>query len=595
MTTTSRAASIVTSLALVPLLTSATVHPASDEAEGEARSGGAEGAFTEFVDASQETGGNAYVLAALYRVCFDEGYETWMCADDGNDLITDGEDFHTTLEDIGWELNSAENDHTRDPEYALDEGYSGGFTDEREEGEEASDERLREEAREAWIAAIEDLPIEDAEDISEDIFETALAWKVEGAMTEDCRPEDEGRPDDDDDDDDGDDDGDSAEASTASTTFEVQRASAATPASDSSGFEVPEEYVEPLESAAETSGLPVELLAAQIQQESGWDETAQSPAGARGLTQFTRATWDSYGEGSFDPYPDPVAAIEAQGVYMAELMDIVDSMADNDEEKIELALAAYNAGPGAVQDHGGVPPFSETEHYVVHIPEMANEMGADLVISASQGGCNANYDVPDLEDVDCEAYEEGRHYDYQQGPTYPILLEDALHQSAHPGLMCGLVAFGAEYDGELPGDADHSPFGTRSSNDWGAGDTPVSVPGQLGDDHPWGGAIDIAINHQHDGGAFYWSQEGQEYGREIAEFYMEHAEELNVYMVIYWEKQWMASDDPKPWDEWDTYTGTQNGWSPTDSYGRDHNGYIESAEHDNGAHRNHPHISFDPR
>ena len=587
MTTTSRAASIVTSLALVPLLTSATVHPASDEAEGEARSGGAEGAFTEFVDASQETGGNAYVLAALYRVCFDEGYETWMCADDGNDLITDGEDFHTTLEDIGWELNSAENDHTRDPEYALDEGYSGGFTDEREEGEEASDERLREEAREAWIAAIEDLPIEDAEDISEDIFETALAWKVEGAMTEDCRP----------DDDDGDDDDDDVEAE-ASSAMSIQPAASVVPASNTSPIEIPEEYVEPLEDAADVAGLPVELLAVQIEQESSWDEEARSGADARGLTQFTRETWESFGEGPFDPYPEPIAAIEAQGEYMAYLMDFVEPMADNDEEQIELALAAYNAGPGAVEEHDGVPPYSETQHYVVHIPEMANEMGADLVVAASQGGCNANYDVPDLEDVDCEAYEEGRHYDYQQGPTYPILLEDALHGSAQAGLMCGLVAFGAEYDGELPGDETHSPFGTRSGNDWGAGDTPVSIPSQLGMDHPWGGAIDITIDHQHDGTTFYFTEHGQEYGREIAEFYMEHADELNVYMVIYWEKQWFASDDPKPWDEWDAYGA--GGWSPVggapgDSLGQEYSDYVESPDEDNLAHRNHPHISFDPR
>lgn len=558
MSTLSRAVSICAALALTPSLVSSGIAQASEEQGEGGRTGGSEGAFEEFVDASHETGGDAFILAALYRICLDEGYETWMCADDGDDRIDDGEDFHGTLAEMGQALNSAESRHTRDPELTIDEGHSGGFTDEREEGESDSDASLREQAREAWTAAIEELPVEDAEEISEDVFERALGWMVEGAFTESCQP---------------------ADSSGGSS-------------SDASDIEVPSDYVEPLEEAADVSGLPVEVLAAQIEQESGWDENAESPAGARGLTQFMPDTWAEWGEGDIT---DPIAAIDAQGRFMGHLMDHVESYADNDEEHIEFALAAYNAGPGAVDDHEGVPPFSETEHYVVVIPEMANEMGADLVVSASRGGCNSNYEVPDLDDVDCEAYEEGRHHDYQQGPTYPILLEDALHDAAHPGLMCGLVAFGAEYDGQLPGDETHSPFGTRSGNDWGAGDTPVSVPSQLGDDHPWGGAIDIAIDHQHDGGMFYWSQEGQEYGREIAEFYMEHAEELNVYMVIYWEKQWMASDDPKPWDEWDTYNGTQNGWSPTDSFGEDHSGYIQSPDHDNGAHRNHPHISFDPR
>ena len=153
---------------------------------------------------------------------------------------------------------------------------------------------------------------------------------------------------------------------------------------------------------------------------------------------------------------------------------------------------------------------------MVAIPEMANEAGGELVVSASSGGCD-DYDVPDLSDVDCEAYESGTHYDYQQGPQYPILLEDALHPAAHGGMACGVVAFHQDYDGQLPQIARDSPFGTRSENNWGADDVTTQIPSSVGDDHPWGGAIDVALDHQYEGGQFYWSQQGQEYGREIAQ------------------------------------------------------------------------------
>lgn len=121
--------------------------------------------------------------------------------------------------------------------------------------------------------------------------------------------------------------------------------------------------------ASKASGVPAPILAAQLEAESSWNPNAQSPAGAVGLAQFMPGTWDAYGEGS---PTDPKAAIKAQGNYMGTLMDSMKSLADKTgEDVIALALAAYNAGPPAVQQYGGVPPYKETQEYVQKIPAAA--------------------------------------------------------------------------------------------------------------------------------------------------------------------------------------------------------------------------------
>lgn len=130
---------------------------------------------------------------------------------------------------------------------------------------------------------------------------------------------------------------------------------------------VPEEYWTAIESAAAQSGISADVLAAQIQQESAWNPDAESPAGAQGIAQFMPGTAAQY---DLDPF-DPIASIEAQGRYMADLQEEVAGLASTERELIELTLAAYNAGPGAVQQHGGIPPFAETQHYVETIMESA--------------------------------------------------------------------------------------------------------------------------------------------------------------------------------------------------------------------------------
>jgi soluble lytic murein transglycosylase-like protein len=90
-----------------------------------------------------------------------------------------------------------------------------------------------------------------------------------------------------------------------------------------------------------------------------------SRSGARGIAQFMPATARAYGLAN--PF-DPAAAIDAQGRLMADLLRRFGS--------VPLALAAYNAGPGAVQRYGGIPPFRETQEYVRRILALAGGAAA---------------------------------------------------------------------------------------------------------------------------------------------------------------------------------------------------------------------------
>lgn len=133
---------------------------------------------------------------------------------------------------------------------------------------------------------------------------------------------------------------------------------------DTGSTHVPEQYQVAIESAAAEAGIPTAIVAAQIDTESGFDENAQSPAGARGIAQFMPATWDHYGQGSITNGHDSIAAL---GRYMADLRNEVESLADTEEDEIRFMLAAYNAGPPAVRNFGGIPPYPETQDYVTQI------------------------------------------------------------------------------------------------------------------------------------------------------------------------------------------------------------------------------------
>ncbi len=111
-------------------------------------------------------------------------------------------------------------------------------------------------------------------------------------------------------------------------------------------------------------GVSTALLAAQLQAESGFDPGAVSPAGAQGIAQFMPATAAAYG--LRDPF-DPAAAIDAQARLMADLLSQFGSTS--------LALAAYNAGPGAVAACDCVPPYPETQAYVARILALMDGAG----------------------------------------------------------------------------------------------------------------------------------------------------------------------------------------------------------------------------
>lgn len=98
--------------------------------------------------------------------------------------------------------------------------------------------------------------------------------------------------------------------------------------------------------------IPVDLFSRLINQESGWRPDAVSPAGAIGFGQLMPGTAADLG---VDPY-DPEQNLRGAASYLRQQLDAFGSP--------ELALAAYNAGPGNVRRYGGIPPFEETQNYV---------------------------------------------------------------------------------------------------------------------------------------------------------------------------------------------------------------------------------------
>lgn len=111
-----------------------------------------------------------------------------------------------------------------------------------------------------------------------------------------------------------------------------------------------------IEAAAREAALEPALVHAIISVESGYNSVARSPKGAIGLMQVMPETASRYGVP--DAAHSPAANLRAGTRYLSELMDLFDN-------RIELVLAAYNAGENAVLRHGQrVPPYRETQLYV---------------------------------------------------------------------------------------------------------------------------------------------------------------------------------------------------------------------------------------
>ncbi|MGC9158858.1 MAG: lytic transglycosylase domain-containing protein [Terracidiphilus sp.] len=109
--------------------------------------------------------------------------------------------------------------------------------------------------------------------------------------------------------------------------------------------------------AGRAHDLDVDLLASLVDAESGGNSRAISPAGARGLMQLMPATARRMGvENSYQPEEN----VQGGSAYL-------DALLNRYHNNLALALAAYNAGPGAVERYGGIPPYRETRIYVARV------------------------------------------------------------------------------------------------------------------------------------------------------------------------------------------------------------------------------------
>ena len=121
-----------------------------------------------------------------------------------------------------------------------------------------------------------------------------------------------------------------------------------------------------IDKAAEMHGVDRNLIAAVIAQESGGNQHAVSRAGAKGLMQLMDTTARSLGvSSSFDAQQNVDGGVR----YLRSLLDRYNG-------NIHLALASYNAGPGAVDKYQGIPPYRETQNYVRSVMALQSQFAA---------------------------------------------------------------------------------------------------------------------------------------------------------------------------------------------------------------------------
>lgn len=117
------------------------------------------------------------------------------------------------------------------------------------------------------------------------------------------------------------------------------------------------------EEAAETYGVPKDLLKAVAMTESAFKPDATSKAGAQGIMQLMPATAKYLGvTDAYDPYQNIMGGAK----FLSELLEQFDG-------NVSYALAGYNAGPNNVLKYGGIPPFTETQNYVVKVMSYLQE------------------------------------------------------------------------------------------------------------------------------------------------------------------------------------------------------------------------------
>lgn len=203
------------------------------------------------------------------------------------------------------------------------------------------------------------------------------------------------------------------------------------------------QYLAAVKTASAKYGVPAQLLAAQIQAESGWNPSAKSPAGAIGISQFMPGTAKGFG---IDP-TNPLQSIDAQGKMMSNLLKKYGG-------SVPLALAGYNAGEGAVAAAGNkVPQNGQTPGYIANIlkfeknyPGLAGGGGLPL----PSGGTSTVSTAPETAPVATTAPPQGNqvspggltvggllaaakaHLGNQQADQGTSFIEQALGAAANP-------------------------------------------------------------------------------------------------------------------------------------------------------------------
>jgi cell wall-associated NlpC family hydrolase len=153
----------------------------------------------------------------------------------------------------------------------------------------------------------------------------------------------------------------------------------------------PPEFVPWLQKAGSICpGIDPALLAAQVETESAFRVDAVSPAGAKGPAQFMDGTWPSWSkpDDGKPPPPSPFSipnGVMAQGRFMCALyQQAVEAIANltASGDPVGLALAGYNAGFGAVEKYGGIPPYADTVKYVPDILSRRAKYAADTQLAS---------------------------------------------------------------------------------------------------------------------------------------------------------------------------------------------------------------------
>jgi hypothetical protein len=260
--------------------------------------------------------------------------------------------------------------------------------------------------------------------------------------------------------------------------------------------------------ATASLGIDPRLVAAVAWAESGFDPNAVSGDGAMGIMQVMPGTATELGLA--DPF-DPAQAIPAGARYLIRQHERFGSW--------ELALAAYNAGPEAVVQAGGIPDIAETQAYVPKVmgkwEEYRQRFASDV-----PGGCPM---AP-------------------RGGTDPLPeVEDSMNTPATQAMARAVFAcFGHPHAVYC-----HDP---RTGN------------GGLYE-HPRGRACDFMATSGSSA-----SGEEQVWGQALAEWVAAHAEQLHVLYVIWYRKYWEPADGVRPWEEWSTYTNCGSCTTPTGAH-----------------------------